>query len=116
MKGRLIMKKRFKKFAALVCAAAISVSAISCFSVSAASVNYGDVNADGVVDIRDVSVIQKVLADLADAPDNFSKTANVLSDSTVDIRDVTTLQTYIVGKYTSIPISPDGWYNQIIKP
>lgn len=56
--------------------------------------NY-DVNMDGVVDIKDASLIQKYLTDLASLTDEQMPLADINQDGLVSIKDVTYLQRYL---------------------
>ncbi len=56
--------------------------------------NY-DVNMDGVVDIKDASLIQKYLTDLASLTDEQTPLADINQDGLVNIKDVTYLQRYL---------------------
>ena len=56
--------------------------------------NY-DVNMDGVVDIKDASLIQKYLTDLASLADEQMPLADINQDGLVNIKDVTYLQRYL---------------------
>ena len=56
--------------------------------------NY-DVNMDGVVDIKDASLIQKYLTDLASLADEQISLADINQDGLVNIKDVTYLQRYL---------------------
>lgn len=56
----------------------------------------GDINSDGMIDIRDVSVIQKYTAHMIDFTNEQIKVADVNSDGIVDIKDATNIQKYVV--------------------
>lgn len=57
----------------------------------------GDVNSDGKVDIKDVTDIQKYIADYFNFTDNQQRSADTFADEKIDIADVTELQRYIAG-------------------
>lgn len=58
---------------------------------------YGDADQNGLVDINDVSLIQKCLASKATLSENGAKAADVLQDG-LDINDCTAIQKYLAGK------------------
>ena len=97
----------------------------------------GDVDGDGVVAIKDATLIQKVIAGISEKPDLFDYIADVTGDGKADIRDATTIQRFINGSITKFPVEeggnvtesttqphsvdptatdPDGWFQEIIKP
>lgn len=132
------MKVSIKRTIAIILAVIFVVAAVSCISAAAVpEFLYGDTNEDGVINVRDVSYIQKVLAEVETETMEFRFIADVYQDMSVDVRDVTTLQKYIAGIYTQLPVhseitaptepdtrptldpmstDPDGWHNHIIKP
>lgn len=68
----------------------------------------GDVNRDGYLDICDVTLIQRHLADLETIPEQFLFLADTNGDSEIDISDATHLQMYlaeydvVLGKQTQV--------------
>ncbi len=132
------MKVGIKRTVAIVLSIIFVVAAASCISAAAVpEIIYGDTNEDGIINIRDVSYIQKVLAGIEPENITFRSTADVYQDMDINIMDVTTLQKYIAGIYTQLPVNidtttstepdtrptldpmstdPDGWHNHIIKP
>lgn len=87
------MKKRFAVCTFSLCILALVSSAVS---VSAAN-GYirGDTNGDGVVSIKDVTVIQRCLAELeSDSTGMVAKSGNI-SGSNLDISDATLIQLYL---------------------
>ncbi len=111
------MKSGFKRTIAIILSVVFIVAAVSCISVAAVSeIFYGDANGDGIINIRDVSYIQKVLAEDETENNEFSYVADVCQDMNINIMDVTTLQKYLADIYTQLPVDPEGWNNQIIKP
>ena len=83
-----------------------------------ATVNYlaGDVDGNGTVSIRDVTVYQLVLVDRMEKSETFLTNYDVLLDYKSNIRDVTVIQMYLVDIYTKLPISSDGYYAELFKP
>ena len=63
-------------------------------NIESTTPNY-DVNMDGVVDIKDASLIQKYLTDLASLTDEQMSLADINQDGLVNIKDVTYLQRYL---------------------
>ena len=55
----------------------------------------GDVNIDGLNDVRDVTALQRKVADYEDLSDAQLAAADVTSDGDISISDVTELQTYL---------------------
>ncbi|MCH5296550.1 MAG: CotH kinase family protein [Ruminococcus sp.] len=55
----------------------------------------GDVNEDGKIDIDDVTLIQKYIAEMENLTDNQCLAADTTKDGAVTIDDVTTIQKYI---------------------
>ena len=89
------MKKLIVVISALLAASMFMFSA----AVSAGSGSYliGDTDGSGVVSIEDVTLIQKVLAELvADTDGSITKRGNVDGDE-LSISDATAVQMYIAG-------------------
>lgn len=63
----------------------------------------GDVNDDGIVTIKDATVIQKHIAKLTEITGDFLKAADVNGDGVVTIKDASAIQKYIA--------KLDGAYN-----
>lgn len=55
----------------------------------------GEINSDGVIDIRDVTAIQKGLAGLSELSDIQLVAADVNADKAVDVNDATHMQKYL---------------------
>lgn len=130
--------RHFKKIGvALATTALLSTAVFSAFAAQKA----GDVNNDGVVNINDATLIQKVLVNLETAPEDFDFLAETCADGRISVRDVTAIQMYNVKMIDSLPYFPgetpvtpptqatepsteestastdeEGWNNQIIKP
>lgn len=83
-----------------------------------ATVNYlaGDVDGNGTVTIRDVTVYQLILVGKMETTEAFLTNYDTLLDYKSNIRDATIIQMYLVGKYTMLPISTDGYYAGVFKP
>lgn len=54
-----------------------------------------DTNYDGGIDIRDVTVIQSVLAEFDEPPEDYPERADVDCNGVLDINDATHLQKYL---------------------
>lgn len=59
--------------------------------------NIGDVNTDGTVNIDDVTLIQKYIANISELDSEQLKAADVTGDGDISIDDVTTIQKYLAG-------------------
>jgi hypothetical protein len=57
----------------------------------------GDVNRDGVVDIKDVTILRRYLAGTVAGSDVDLLAADCNCDGVVDIKDVTILRRYLAG-------------------
>ncbi len=71
------------------------IFAIENGAVEVYSYELGDVNGDGVVDIKDVTILRRYLAGTAESMDLMAADAN--RDGSVDIKDVTILRRYLAG-------------------
>ncbi|MBQ4104970.1 MAG: dockerin type I repeat-containing protein [Clostridia bacterium] len=84
----------------------ISVSAVG-FSVSADTTAVtavaGDTDSDGRLSVRDATLIQKVLADLATMDEYEWSLADTDCDGTVTVRDATTIQKVLAGIIDVLP-------------
>lgn len=88
-----------KKTLALICVVTIFIVGISCVTVSAdpRPLKIGDANFDGNVNIKDVTEIQKCLADLCTFDIHQEYSADVDADDEVTIKDATLIQKYLSG-------------------
>ena len=77
---------------------------------------YGDVDGNGVVDINDVSTFQLTLLGILEPTEAFNRNSNTYTDQKTSIRDVTVIQLYLVGRFRKLPITPDGYYAEILIP
>lgn len=66
------------------------------------SVKPGDVNLDGTVNIDDVTLIQKYIANMSELDGEQLKAADVTGDGDVSIDDVTKIQKFIAGLVSSL--------------
>ncbi len=62
----------------------------------------GDVNLDGVVNISDVTAVQKYIAKMLSLNDKQLAAADVTGDGSVDISDATAIQRYLAGIITEL--------------
>ena len=62
---------------------------------------FGDVNLDGTVNIDDVTLIQKYIANMSEFDSEQLKAADVTGDNDISIDDVTAIQKYLAGMITS---------------
>ena len=65
---------------------------------------FGDANLNGIVNISDVTLIQKVLAHITSSSDDIIKCGDVNFDGELTIRDVTYIQMYIAKYIDSLPV------------
>ncbi len=63
---------------------------------------YGDVNGDGIVSIRDATLVQMYLAQMVEFDAAQLLAADADGNGTVDINDVTRIQQYLVGMIDSL--------------
>jgi hypothetical protein len=66
-------------------------------SVAIKTFMLGDVNKDGVVDIKDVTILRRYLAGTVSADTEDAPAADCNEDGVVDIKDVTILRRYLAG-------------------
>ena len=76
----------------------------------------GDVDGNCTVDINDVTYYQLVLVGKQSETECFLKNAETYTDQVRNIRDVTVIQIYLAGIYKRLPVTPDGYYAQLIRP
>lgn len=91
---------KVKKLISLILISAMAFSAISVMpSVSAeeGKVLLGDVNLDGKVNIRDVTLVQKYVANLAELSEQQLRAIDTNGDSKLNVKDATSLQKFIAG-------------------
>lgn len=68
--------------------------------------SYGDVNGDNCVDIYDYILLAKYKADTVVLNELQLKSADCMLDGEITIADCVVLKKYILGIYTTLPISP----------
>lgn len=120
-----------KKFAGALLACIICLSAVFCTGVSAAEIKLGDVNNDGIISIKDATLVQKYVCGLEDFDDDVLVAADVDRNSHINISDATYIMKYIVQMIDEFPSEPktepstektslstdsDGYYNKVVKP
>ena len=76
----------------------------------------GDVDGNGVVDINDVTVYQLTLAGRTSVTEAFNLNAETVTDNKFNITDATGIQFYVAGAFKKLPVTPDGYYAEIIRP
>ena len=101
--------QKHKKVLSLILAMVLALSCFSClgsvsaFAAETQQLQIGDANADGVIDIDDVTFIQLYLADRlnkAEITDAQIWAMDVTGDDDVTVDDVTLLQLYLAGRGT----------------
>ena len=65
-------------------------------------INIGDVNKDGLVNVKDATVMQKYIVNLIDLNKEQQYVADIDSDGEITVKDVTKLQKYIVNDIDSL--------------
>ena len=65
------------------------------FKVEIIDTEFGDINADGLVDVSDVTTIQLYLVGLYDLIENQVESVDINSDDVLNVQDVTALQIYL---------------------
>ncbi|MCI8670197.1 MAG: hypothetical protein HFI34_11885 [Lachnospiraceae bacterium] len=97
------MKKAFRKIISMAC---ITVMTVSLATVDASALTrrlYGDVNNDGIIDNKDVELIQEYLVDLVELDKYQLIAADVDKDGEVSIMDATLIQKLIEGLIDELP-------------
>lgn len=64
----------------------------------------GDANADGVVNVKDATLIQKAVAGLVSLDETAELVADADLNGTVNVKDATAIQKYVAGLSVSTPI------------
>ena len=75
--------------------AAIMMSSVVTAGASEAAPLWGDSNGDGIVNIRDVTCIQRHVAEMENIPDKNLQAALVSGEKTLSIQDATLIQQYL---------------------
>lgn len=102
----MIFNKKVKSvLIGLAVSALVFTASLSVMAANETGVTLGDVNGDNSVNIKDVTLIQKVIAKLVEEPENFLLTADVNCDDTVNIKDATIIQKYIAKIYKELPVT-----------
>lgn len=76
----------------------------------------GDVNGDGEINVIDVTDYQLTLVGKKEITPAFTKNCNTVTDAKTNIIDATAIQYYIARTFIKLPITPDGYYAEIIRP
>ena len=76
----------------------------------------GDVNGDGEINVNDVTDYQLTLVGRKEVTPAFTKNCNTVTDAKTNIIDATAIQYCIAGTFRKLPITPDGYYAEIIRP
>ena len=100
MKGRFCIKKK-KKIIGILLTSLITLCLTSAlaFAASAAESTYlrGDADGNGIVDVKDVTTIQSVLAEITDDSDKKIELRADINGDGLDISDATEIQMNIAG-------------------
>lgn len=93
--GTLTVMKNYKRMISMILTAAVLI-ALAAFTASAQSYYVrGDANGDEKVEIVDVSLVQKVLADLEKDSEGSVKRNCDVNHNGLDIADATSIQFYL---------------------
>lgn len=69
---------------------------------------YGDVDLDGVVSIKDVTLVQQYAADLKPLTAQQLRNGELDNDGSVNVKDATLIQKYLASLITQFPIEEEG--------
>lgn len=109
-KGCKIMKKKIKKFIAIVCVATTMCSMAAISSSALTRRLYGDVNGDGVISNADAILTQKYTLG-TETFDKYQKiAADVDGDGTVGLADAIVIQKLLAGLITEFPVGECFYY------
>ena len=61
---------------------------------------YGDSSGDGLIDIRDLLIIQKHLVSAKQVNGEYFRASDINKDGAIDIRDLLLEQKYLLGQYS----------------
>lgn len=98
MKTKLKIKSMSVLLALTLTTTAFIANTVTASAAKETKIVLGDVNNDGIINMDDVTDIQRYVAGLIDFTDNQLKAANVYDkDDAITINDVTELQRYLAG-------------------
>ena len=105
--------KRTTKLVSVLLAVLIALSSFAILPISAfdhsskapgSSYEFGDINRDGVIDIMDATLIQKLAAERVTIDDEQKILGDVNGDGDVDILDATFIQKFVVERIDKFPV------------
>lgn len=120
-----------KKIAGALLACIICLSTVFCTGVSAAEINLGDVNTDGVISVKDATLVQKYVCGIESLDDDALVAADVDRNGHINITDATYIMKFVVSIIDEFPSEPktepstektslstdsEGYYNVVVKP
>lgn len=76
----------------------------------------GDINADGEIDINDVTIYQLTLVGKQEVTPAFERNGDTVLDAKKNIKDATGIQYYVAKIFKILPVTTDGYYAPIIRP
>ncbi len=76
----------------------LTVIITSSIITASATIQIGDVNGDGIINVMDVTLIQKKLSQISTTEKYYSKYADFDRSGSTNVADATTMQKYIAGK------------------
>lgn len=89
----------------------------STFGVNAAQIIYGDANCNSVINVQDVTFIQKYIVEMQTANTSQLKAADVDGNGIVDINDATMIQSFLIRRIDRFPVEvkddPSYWLPEI---
>ncbi len=109
------MKSIFKIFA---CALALGMTAVAASFPVAADSTYikGDANGDGIVNIHDITTIQRVLAQLESDPKGAIKRRANVDGGSLSVTDATAIQRYLAEYEDDLKIGTVVHYDEYELP
>ncbi len=86
-----------KRFLSILIAVIMAFSVVPVVSAEEGRVLLGDVNLDGKVNIRDVTLLQKYVANIVELSETQLRAIDANGDKNLNIKDATSLQKFIAG-------------------
>ena len=80
---------------------------VAAFAAENKDFKTGDTNLDGAVNIKDATLIQKHIAEIAVIDANAMELADVDASGSVNVKDATLIQKYVAGIVTEFPLKKD---------
>ena len=102
-------KKWMKRLKLLTIAATVLAGNGRCAELAQAGTQYrGDVNQDGVINLKDVTLLRRILSEGDESASIDSKIMDVNEDGVVNLKDITYLRRYLAGGWNiELPEIPE---------